>query len=172
MVAAAERLIAEWRAMPTGSMHAIDDDMTRVTFQVTMLTGGDAAEGEGLERSNQTYIGPIAWPLLYAPFRLPNWLPFPGKSGRHRAEGTCGRRLNASCAPRAANSAIATTSILERLLRAKNPDTGEAMSDVQVVDNLLTFLRAGLAPDTERLRMMGFPLLASAGGDAQQRQSR
>jgi cytochrome P450 len=62
--------------------------------------------------------------------------------------------------------------ILERLLRAKNPDTGEAMSDVQVVDNLLTFLRAGLAPDTERLRMMGFPLLASAGGDAQQRQSR
>jgi hypothetical protein len=53
MVAAAERLIAEWRAMPTGSMHAIDDDMTRVTFQVTMLTGGDAAEGEGLERSIQ-----------------------------------------------------------------------------------------------------------------------
>ena len=99
-------------------------------------------------------------------------LPFPGKSGRHRAEGTCGRRLNASCAPRAANSAIATTSILERLLWAKNPDTGEAMSDVQVVDNLLTFLLAGLAPDTERLRMMGFPLLASAGGDAQQRQSR
>jgi cytochrome P450 len=148
MVAAAERLIAEWRAMPTGSMHAIDDDMTRVTFQVTMLTGGDAAEGEDLERSNQTYIGPIAWPLLYAPFRLPNWLPFTGKSGRHRAEGTCGRRLNASCAPRAANSAIATTSILERLLRAKNPDTGEAMSDVQVVDNLLTFLPAGLAPDT------------------------
>jgi len=46
------------------------------------------------------------------------------------------------------------------------------MSDVQVVDNLLTFLLAGLAPDTERLRMMGFPLLASAGGDAQQRQSR
>ena len=53
--------------------------------------------------------------------------------------------------------------ILERLLRAKNPDTGEAMSDVQVVANLLTFLLAGLAPDTERLRTMGFPLLASAG---------
>ena len=55
MVAAAERLVAEWRAMPIGSMHVIDDDMTRVTFQVTMLTGGDAAEEEGLERSNQSY---------------------------------------------------------------------------------------------------------------------
>jgi hypothetical protein len=110
MVTAAERLVAEWRAMPTESMHAIDDEMTRVTFQVTMLTGGDAAEEEGLERSNQSCIGPIAWPLLYAPFRLPNWLPFRGKSGRHRGEGTCGRRLNASCASRAANSVIATTS--------------------------------------------------------------
>ena len=33
--------------------------------------------------------------------------------------------------------------ILVRLLDARNPDTGEGMSDEQVVDNLLTFLLAG-----------------------------
>jgi cytochrome P450 len=37
------------------------------------------------------------------------------------------------------------------LLGAKNPDTGQPMSDEQVVDNLLTFLLAGHEPTAKAL---------------------
>ena len=145
MAAAAEGLVAEWRASPPGAVHQVDDDMTRVTFRViaeTMLKGGDGAEGEGLERSNQAYMGPISWPLLFALFRLPGWLPFPGGGGRRRAEKSMREAVLRIVRSRRANLA-AGDDMLARLLRAKDPDTGETMSDVQVVDNLLTFLLAG-----------------------------
>ena len=145
MAAAAEGLVAEWRTSPPGTVHQVDDDMTRVTFRViaeTMLKGGDGAEGDGLERSNQAYMGPISWPLLFALFRLPDWLPFPGGAGRRRAEIAMRAAVLRIVESRRANLA-AGDDMLARLLRAKDPDTGETMSDVQVVDNLLTFLLAG-----------------------------
>jgi cytochrome P450 len=144
-VAAAEGLVAEWRAAKPGSTHPIDDDMTRVTFRViseTMLKGGDAAQGHGFERSNEDYMGPLAWPLLYSVLRLPGWLPFPGKSRRLRAEKDMRETVDRIVRSRRATPG-SRDDILERLLLAKHPDTGEAMSDVQVVDNLLTFLLAG-----------------------------
>ena len=144
-VAAAEALVAEWGAAKSGSIRPIDDDMTRVTFQViseTMLKGGDGAQGHGFERSNQAYMAPLAWPLLYSVLRLPDWLPFPGKSRRLRAERDMRETVDRIIRSRRGNLG-GRDDILERLLLARNPDTGEAMSDVQVVDNLLTFLLAG-----------------------------
>lgn len=145
MVAAAESLVAEWRAAPPGTVHPIDDDMTRVTYRViadTMLQGGQAADTDGLERSNQAYMGPLVWPLLYAVFHLPRWLPYPGRSRRLEAER--GMRAAVAAIVRARRLApTARDDILVRLLKAKDPDSGESMSDEQVVDNLLTFLLAG-----------------------------
>ena len=89
MVAAAEGLVSQWRAAPPGTVQPVDADMTSVTFRViseTMLQAGDAAAGDGLERSNKAYLGPILWPLVYAVLGLPRWLPFPGRSARDRAE--------------------------------------------------------------------------------------
>ncbi len=145
MVAAAERLVAEWRGKAPGSAQPIDDDMTRVTFRViadTMLQGGQPAEGDGLERSNQAYMGPIAWPLLYAILRLPRRLPYPGRSGRLEAERDMRAAVAAIVQARRRDPAL-RDDILVRLPDARNPDTGEGMSDEQVVDNLLTFLLAG-----------------------------
>jgi cytochrome P450 len=144
-VAAAEGLVAAWGAAKSGLIHPIDDDMTRVTFQViseTMLKGGDAAQGHGLEFSNQAYMAPLAWPLLYSVLNLPSWLPFPGKPRRLRAERDMRETVDRIVRARRGNLG-GHDDILERLLLATNPDTGETMSDVQVVDNLLTFLLAG-----------------------------
>jgi cytochrome P450 len=144
-VAAAEGLVAEWGAAKSGSTHPVDDDMTRVTFRIiseTMLKGGDGEHGRGLERCNQAYMAPLAWPLLYSVLRLPGWLPFPGKSRRLRAERDMRETVDRIVRYRRSHLG-SRDDILERLMLAKNPDTGEAMSDVQVVDNLLTFLLAG-----------------------------
>jgi cytochrome P450 len=145
MVEAAEGLVAEWRAAAPGSIHAIDDDMTRVTFRViaeTMLRGGDVAESDGLERSSQAYLGPISWPLLYAVLGMPGWLPFPGRASRHRAEKRMREAVERIVQARRQNL-TERDDLLARLLQAKNPDSAQPMSDVQVVDNLLTFLLAG-----------------------------
>jgi cytochrome P450 len=145
MVAAAEQTVTHWRASAPGTTQPIDDDMTRVTFRVisdTMLQGGDPAEGQGIEQSNQDYAKPIAWPLAYAVLGLPTWLPFPGRAARERAEQAMRSSVASIVRGRRKNPG-ARDDLLVRLLRAKDPDTDQPMSDEQVVDNLLTFLLAG-----------------------------
>jgi cytochrome P450 len=144
MVRAAERLVVTWRAAPPGSQQPIDRQMTEATFNViaeTMLAGGEDGVGSGLEHTNGDYMRPLAWPLLWAVLRLPPSLPFPGRS----------RHLAAERAMRAAVLAIVRKrrarkprgDLLDRLLEARDPDTGRLMDDVQATDNLLTFLLAG-----------------------------
>ena len=95
-----------------------------------------------LERSNQDYQLPISWPLAYAVLGLPGWLPYPGRSGRQRAEQKLRAVVGQTVRSRRDNPGD-RDDLLVRLLRAKEPETGRPMSDEQMVDNLLTFLLAG-----------------------------
>jgi cytochrome P450 len=67
---------------------------------------------------------------------------FFGRLARRRAEQSMRDALARTVRARRANPG-AREDLLVRLLQAKHPDTGELMSDEQVVDNLLTFLLAG-----------------------------
>jgi cytochrome P450 len=144
MARAAERLIAAWRASPPQTLQPIDRQMTEITFDViaeTMLAGAEGARGAGLERMNGDYMRPLAWPLLWAILRLPRTLPFPGRR----------RHVAAERAMREAVTAIVRTrrregfcsDLLQRLIKARDPDGGQLMNDGQLTDNLLTFLLAG-----------------------------
>lgn len=145
MTDAADKQLGRWSARPEGAIAEIDGVMTVTTFDVisrTVLAGCGQAEGDVIRSAGQEFLEPISWPIAYGMLGLPDWLWHPGR----------GRMLRAAARQRAAVAAVIQRrrtepgmpgDILARLLAARHPETGEPMSDDQLVDNLTTFLAAG-----------------------------
>jgi cytochrome P450 len=140
-----ERLVRKWRLAAPGSTHAIDKDMVCVTFDViseTMLGGCSDDFRQIIAEGAARYFSGATWAYLFALLNLPSWLP---RRGRHAMESERSRLRHVvgsivrdrRAMPRKAND------LLSRLMSAGHPETGDTMSDEQLVDNLLTFLIAG-----------------------------
>lgn len=145
MAAAALEQVNVWRADASNRPRSIDTDMSRITFRViaeTMLRSDDKAVTLALERSNSDYLLPISWPLAYGVVGLPTDLPFPGRARRRDAACNMREAVGDLVAERRRRPP-AERDFCSRLLAAKDPETGDAMQDSQLVDNLLTFLLAG-----------------------------
>ncbi len=142
-VHAALRLVERWRAAP--GVQAIDRDMTRATFEVISSTLLPSAEG-GLapvfERAMGTFQRAAGWGLLYASTGLPAWLPRPGMFAAARAVRALRGATHAVLEERR-SVAAQPDDLLHRLGLARDPESGRAMDDRQLVDNLLTFYLAG-----------------------------
>jgi cytochrome P450 len=145
IVQAAERLLKEWRAGPSESQRALDRDMTLVTFDVissTLLPGGSTHVGPLIAQSTSDYQKPLGWQMAFANLGLPSWAPHPGMLRMRIAQ----RQLRGAVANLVAERRSAqaqTDDLLQRLIKARNPETGAAMSDALLIDNLLTFFLAG-----------------------------
>ena len=145
MTAAAEGQIARWRTRAPGSLAAIDRDMTATTFQVisnTIFAGSADAEAAAILKASDRALATISWEIAAAMLRFPRWLWYPGKFRRRRAARRLRRAVEAILIRRRADG-LAGDDLLARLARAQVPETGEPMSQKQLVDNLLTFLAAG-----------------------------
>ena len=140
-VRAAEETVARWRARP--GVQAVDEDMTRATFDVisaTLLPSADQAFVDGMQRSIRALQRQGGWDMLYASLNVPSWFPRPGMVRQYEAM-------------RSLRDAVATLlreqrdaggdNLLHRLVAARDPESGRAMDDGQLVDNLLTFYLAG-----------------------------
>ncbi len=144
-VRAAEDALARWRARPPDAVHAIDDDMTRATFDVvaaTLLPSADekfAATVQDSVRSLQRFG---AWGILYASMNLPQWFPYPGMVAHARAVRTLRSTVMALVRARH-DDKDPPDDLMGRLIAARDAETGRAMDDAQLVDNLLTFYLAG-----------------------------
>jgi cytochrome P450 len=80
------------------------------------------------------------WDMLYAQLNAPKWFPRPGMARAYDAM----RSLRDAVAKLLAEQRHADTDdLLHRLVAARDPDSGRAMDDEQLVDNLLTFYLAG-----------------------------
>ncbi len=144
-VRAAEVTVARWATQPAGSVQSIEEDMGRATLDViatTLLPSGD----ESFAREVQDAIGEMqrfgAWGILFVSMNVPRWIPRPGMLAGKRAVK----------ALRSAVGAVVRTQrekpdppddLMRRLIAARDPETGRAMDDEQLVDNLLTFYLAG-----------------------------
>jgi cytochrome P450 len=147
-VRAAEETLARWRAAPAGSVHAIDADMTRTTFDVisaTLLPSADEAFELTFERSIRALQRSGGWGLLYAAMNVPQWFPRPGMFGVVRAIANL--RSTVAALIRGERDARAGSGerddLLHRLVAARDPESGRSMDEEQLVDNLLTFYLAG-----------------------------
>jgi cytochrome P450 len=148
-VRATEALVERWRAAPSGAAQPIDRDMTRVTFEVisaTLLPSADRTVGPVLEESMHAFQAAGGWGQLYAMIGAPSWLPRPGLVSGGRAIRTLRSAVAAMLRERRAQDAAPGGSpddLMHRLIRAKDPESGQTMNEEQLIDNLLTFYLAG-----------------------------
>jgi cytochrome P450 len=75
--------------------------------------------------------------------RLPGWVWHPAKGSMRRSAEAMRAATERIIAGRRAEKGEPGRDILGRLLSARDPETGQPMSDAQVADNLLTFIAAG-----------------------------
>jgi cytochrome P450 len=94
-----------------------------------------------LERSIATFQRSGGWAQLYASLRAPRWLPRPGISaGRHAASAL---RAAVAAIVRERRAGGGPDDLMHRLMAARDPESGQAMDDERLIDNLLTFYLAG-----------------------------
>jgi cytochrome P450 len=142
-VRAAQGLLARWRAA-ADSPQQIDRDVTRATFEVisaTLLPSADATIGPVLERSIATFQRSGGWAQLYASLAAPRWLPRPGIASGARAVIALRSAVAAIIRERRAGGG--PDDLMHRLMAARDPESGQAMDDERLIDNLLTFYLAG-----------------------------
>jgi cytochrome P450 len=145
MVRAAEEQVARWSAKGRRIDTEIERDMAETTFAViarTILAGIDENEGREIQRTGHAYIQPIMWSVASALMLLPETLWHPG-AGKMRNAAREGRAVVQRLLDKRRARGIEGDDLVARMLRARNPETGEAMTDEQLIDNLATFLLAG-----------------------------
>lgn len=143
MIGAAEDTRARWQesAAPLDIGH----EMMRTTFAIivdTMLSGSANLDVDRVERSISHYLEPTGYVFAYTMLGLPEWLPYPGRARAKAATGYLRESIGELVAARRA-SGERRGDLLDMLLAATDRETGRAMQDVEIVDNLLTFITAG-----------------------------
>ena len=142
---AASRMLTRWRQAPQGVSRPIDRDMTDVTFDVlqsTIFDGATETESELLKRHISAYLEHTSWDIAYEILGLPPWVWHPGKRPMLRAAHSLDATMN-DIISRARAAGWPGDGLTARLGRARDPDTGAAMADNQIANNLLTFAAAG-----------------------------
>lgn len=145
IVQATEAYIATLSRDPSGEARAVDRDMTSVTFDVisaTLLPGGTTEMGHAIETSTEKFQASTGWMLLFALLNVPAWVPRPGGATRQRGIHLLRSSVLSLIAQRR-GMATKPDDLMQRLMDSKNPETGQQMSDEQLIDNLLTFYLAG-----------------------------
>ncbi len=142
--AACGSLLNRWREGGKGAIQSIDRDMGRATLQVLQDTvlGADLSEEDRgrIEKAAGAFLDYTVWKIALTSLRLPPSVPHPGARIMSRA----GKTLRAI-----AGHVLAKTGsgggndLLGKLVTARDPETGEAMPDPLIVDNVVTFLVAG-----------------------------
>jgi cytochrome P450 len=147
-VSAADATIARWRASTAGTVQSIDEDMTRVTFDVitsTLLPSSDEAFGRTVQESILTLQRYGGWNIMFASLGVPRWVPKPGMFDEPRAvlklRATVMKLMRELRDKRKVDGE--PDDLMRRLIAARDPESGRAMDDEQIVDNLLTFYLAG-----------------------------
>lgn len=145
MLASAVQTRERWRALTPGSEVELCHEMTRTTFDIiaaTMLSGGESIDPAGVARNIDDYVRSVGWAVALALAGAPAWTPYPG---RRRAERACAAlRSDMLGLIRERRSASERRGdLLALLLAAEDGESGQAMNDDEVADNLLTFIAAG-----------------------------
>jgi cytochrome P450 len=141
---AAGRTRDRWLARPA---HVVDvaKEMTRTTFDViaaTMLSTAAGRRAGKIEEAIARYLDSTAWKVALALLGTPAWMPYPGRARADRARDLIRDDLSRVVAERR-KSGERRNDLVTLLLEAEDPETGQTMSDEDIVSNLFTFIAAG-----------------------------
>ncbi len=145
MLAAAGRTRDRWLAQADGSLVEVMHEMMRTTYDIiveTMLSGAPGLDQAKIERGITDYLDATPWAVLSSLFGWPEWLPYPRKR-QGRVARTYVRQALLGIVRRRREQATDESDLLGLLLSARDAETGRAMDDQDIADNLLTFIVAG-----------------------------
>ena len=145
MIAAAQRTRDRWLATPAGGEIEVGREMMRTTFEIileTMLSGRGDMDVAKVETGITRYLDSTSWVIALTLLRAPHWLPYPGRRQAERSRDYLRSETLRIVAQRRA-SGEARNDLITLLLEAKDPDTGQTMTDREIADNLITFITAG-----------------------------
>jgi cytochrome P450 len=143
VAAAGERLLADWRARPAGTVVDVDDAMMRVALEVV----GAALFSTDLGPQSRRLVHAVLEALdvvvarARSPLPLPLAVPTPGHRRLRAAVATLDATVADLVARRRAAGAGADADLLGLLLAAR--DGSDALSDRQVRDEVVTLVVAG-----------------------------
>ena len=144
MLSAARETRDRWLQRP-GRPLRLNHEMMRTTFDIilaTMLSGPGGVDPGKFEQAITDTLTPIGWALATTILRLPDWTPYPGK-GRARRAVAYLRKATATLVAGRRSADDGREDLLTLLQSGRDPESGRAMTDEEIVDNLLTFIAAG-----------------------------
>ena len=130
--------------MPAGSPISLSDEMKLTTLQIfaaTFLSGTYRFDVEAQIEASKTVVGSTGWVIALANIGLPASFPYPGRR-RVTAAANYVRRV-ASDIVTARTHQSREDDLLQSLIDSRDEGSGEAMSDPEIIDNLVTFMSAG-----------------------------
>jgi cytochrome P450 len=120
--------------------------MNRTTLDVivrTILGGEDPGfRHEAVAGAVETYLETMGHPDLFDMFGAPDWIPRPWAARGRKAAGELNQAAVDAIARRRA-SGETRADLLGLLLAARDPETGAGLSDIELRDNVVTFIGAG-----------------------------
>lgn len=144
IVRCTEEMVARWRTLPPGSKIDVSEEMMHLTLRIAglllfsqELSSTSHAVGTALDEI-QVQMGERFSSLL----PLPPVLPTP-RDQRFRAARDRLSELALQIVQERKGDPNPPSDLLTSLLEARDPETGEGMTDQQLCDELITFLLAG-----------------------------
>ena len=145
MITASRNMRDAWSALPDGAPLEITHEMMRVTFDIileTMLSGRGNTDVARVEISIRDFLESTSWQTALSALGAPKWTPFPGKRRSERGGGYLRQTVSDSIAERR-RTGERRDDLLSLMLDAKDPETGDGLSDIDIRDNIITFIGAG-----------------------------
>ena len=164
MVAVTDEMAARWEQSLSEAPVDVLAETIRLTYDIvsrTVFSGALDADRAAVHENMALYFETIGRIDLSSFFNLPEWLP---SAARWRAKPALGvfrdtirRAVETRRAERRAGGA-SRGDLLDRLVDATDPETGKAMPDDVVFDNMLTFLAAGHETTANTLAWLAYLL--------------
>ena len=146
MTGCIDELLVQWRQIPSGQHIDLSAEMTRLTLDIAgrTLFGLDMSEQSG--RAGKAFRDGLRGIGSRGPggLAVPQWLPTPVNIRFRRALVTLDRLIYDIIRRFRAGEAVnPENTLLGILMSARDPDTGEGLSDRQLRDELVTLFLAG-----------------------------
>ncbi|SCY93843.1 cytochrome P450 [Paracoccus tibetensis] len=138
-----EELVERWALNP--GPHRIDNAMTAATIAVicrAFFSNFDQGDADRVSGAIARYLRPSSWPITYEALGLPKWTPHPGKLTMEQAAAEA-RQLVWSFVARRRQGRKVPPDLAQVLMDARDPETGRALSDEELVNTFLTLIAAG-----------------------------
>lgn len=145
MITASREMRDAWAVLPEGAPLEITHEMMRVTFEIileTMLSGRGNVDVGRTEVSIRDFLESTSWQTALSALGAPTWTPFPGK-GKSERGGEYLRQTVTERIVERRQTGERRSDLLSLMLDAKDPETGEGLDDVDIRDNIITFIGAG-----------------------------